>query len=182
MCRRRTQATFRSRVIDVVTMGRTAHLSPFAQPSSSDRAQARAALERVGIADSPTRSIRAISGGERQLVLVARALAQGAPLIVMDEPTASLDFGNQVRVLAEIERLKASGVGVLLSTHDPDQALQLADRVALLHEGRLLADESPELAITADRLRQLYGVDIAIREVADSTGGKRRVCVPARGE
>ena len=169
-------------VIDVVTMGRTAHLSPFAQPSSSDRAQAHAALERVGVADLADAIYTRISGGERQLVLVARALAQGTPLIVMDEPTASLDFGNQVRVLAEIERLKASGIGVLLSTHDPDQALQLADRVALLHEGRLLADESPELAITADRLRRLYGVDIAIQEVSDSTGGKRRVCVPARGE
>jgi len=166
-------------VIDVVTMGRTAHLSLFEGPSTDDRARARAALERVSIARLADAIYTRISGGERQLVLLARALAQGAPLIVMDEPTASLDFGNQVRVLAEIEQLRASGVGVLLSTHDPDQALRLADRVALLHDGRLLADAPPELAVTPERLRLVYGVEVAIRDVADAIGSTRRVCVPA---
>jgi iron complex transport system ATP-binding protein len=166
-------------VIDVVTMGRTAHLGPFAGPSARDRELAWAALERVGVARLAEATYTRISGGERQLVLIARALAQGAPLVVMDEPTASLDFGNQVRVLAEIERLKAAGVGILLSTHDPDHALLLADRVAMLHGGKLLADEPAQQAITPDRLRTVYGVDVAIREVVDPEGRRRRVCVPA---
>ena len=169
-------------VIEVVTMGRTAHLSPFERPGKRDVEHAHAALERVGIRDLAESIYTQISGGERQLVLVARALAQAAPLIVMDEPTASLDFGNQVRVLSEIERLKASGVGVLLSTHDPDHALQLADRVALLHDGRLLADEPPLQAVTPERLRHVYGVDVAIAVVVGADGIPRRVCVPARSE
>jgi iron complex transport system ATP-binding protein len=166
-------------VMDVVTMGRTAHLGPFAAPSLHDRSLAREALERVGVARLADASYTRISGGERQLVLIARALAQGSPLVVMDEPTASLDFGNQVRVLAEIERLKASGAGILLSTHDPDQALLLADRVAMLHDGELIADAPPETAITTERLRAVYGIDVAIRETFDPQGRRRRVCVPA---
>jgi len=166
-------------VLDVVTMGRTAHLSPFAGPSRFDRSVALAALERVGIAHLADAIYTRISGGERQLALIARALAQGAPLLVMDEPTASLDFGNQVRVLAEIEVLKSAGAGILLSTHDPDQALQLADRVALLHDGTLLADGPPEDVLTPERLRTLYGVAVAIRELNDPDGRRRRVCVPS---
>jgi iron complex transport system ATP-binding protein len=165
--------------IDVVTMGRTAHLSPFAGPSADDRARAHEALQRVNLARLAEQPYTQLSGGERQLVLIARALAQEAPLIVMDEPTASLDFGNQALVLREIGRLKAAGAGILLATHDPDQALLLADRVALLHEGRLVADAAPETAITPDNLRALYGVEVEVRQLSMARGRSRSVCVLA---
>jgi iron complex transport system ATP-binding protein len=122
-----------------------------------------------------------VSGGERQLALIARALAQDAPLVVMDEPTASLDFGNQARVLDEVRALAASGIGVIMATHDPDQAFLCADRVALLHAGRLVADAPPHEAITPATLRTVYGVDADVIDVTLATGESRRVCVP-RGQ
>jgi iron complex transport system ATP-binding protein len=121
-----------------------------------------------------------ISGGERQLTLIARALAQAAPLLVMDEPTASLDFGNQVRVLAQIASLARSGIGVLLSTHDPDQAFQCADRVALLRGGELVAEGRPNDVLTPESLRALYGVEVRVVDAALPDGTRRRVCLPAQ--
>ena len=126
-------AHFPFSVIDMVVMGRTVHLGPFASPSETDRRKAAAALATLGIANLAEAEYTRISGGQRQLALIARSLAQKAPAIVMDEPTASLDFGNQVLVLAEIRRLAASGLAIVLSTHDPDHAFSVASRVALLH-------------------------------------------------
>jgi iron complex transport system ATP-binding protein len=116
-------AHFPFRVLDMVVMGRTAHLGLFAAPGEQDRRKALAALAALGIADLAENEYTRISGGQRQLALVARALAQDAPAIVMDEPTASLDFGNQVLVLSEVKRLAAKGLAVLLSTH-PRSRLQ----------------------------------------------------------
>jgi iron complex transport system ATP-binding protein len=96
---------------------------------------------------------------------------------VMDEPTANLDFGNQVRVLERIRVLAEEGIGVLLSTHDPDHAFLCADRVAMLHNGGLLACGAPETVMTSAQLQQLYGVDIVVTEVALGQG-TRRVCLP----
>jgi len=161
-------------VREVVLMGRTAHLARFASPARADHEAADAALARLGIAHLADAPYTQISGGERQLTLLARALAQAAPLIVMDEPTASLDFGNQARVLERIAELAAAGIGVLLSTHDPDQAFLLGDRVALLHGGRLAAIGAPQEVLTPDALRMLYGVDVTLARVAED----RTVCVP----
>ncbi|MFO1363937.1 MAG: iron chelate uptake ABC transporter family permease subunit [Burkholderiales bacterium] len=119
-----------------------------------------------------------ISGGERQLALIARALAQEGRIVVMDEPTASLDFGNQVRVLEQVRAWRPGASASSLSTHDPDQAFLCADRVALFHRGTLLCADAPERAVTADHLRLVYGVEVRIETVADGAGGVRRVCVP----
>lgn len=167
-------------VRDVVLMGRTAHLSAFASPSKHDVDVADECLARLGLGPLAGHVYTRISGGERQLALIARALAQQAPLVVMDEPTASLDFGNQVRVLDEVRALAASGIGVMMATHDPDQAFLCADRVALLAGGRLVADAPPRDAITPATLREVYGVDAAVVDVPLPGGGSRRVCVPAR--
>ncbi|HTQ74051.1 MAG TPA: ABC transporter ATP-binding protein [Burkholderiales bacterium] len=165
-------------VEDVVLMGRTAHLSPFAVPSRADRESAREAIRRVGLLHLADAVYTRISGGERQLALVARALAQATPLLVMDEPTASLDFGNQVRVLETIARLAAEGIGVLLSTHDPDQVFLCADRVAMVHRGRVSDLGAPESGLDAGVLRDLYGVDVQVSTM--EVGGRtRRVCIPA---
>jgi iron complex transport system ATP-binding protein len=119
-----------------------------------------------------------ISGGERQLALIARALAQEARVAVMDEPTANLDFGNQVRVLQHIQALAQSGIGVLLSTHDPDHAFICANRVAMLHEGKLVRMGAPEEAITAASLRELYGVSVEVTRVETESGVRRTACIP----
>ncbi|MCL4182167.1 MAG: ABC transporter ATP-binding protein [Burkholderiaceae bacterium] len=147
-------------VEDVVLMGRAARLGPFSMPSRADRAIALDALQRLGVAHLRLRAYTEISGGERQLVLIARALAQQAPLVVMDEPTASLDFGNQSRVLREIATLRDRGMAVFLSTHQPEHALRIADRVALMKAGCLLAQGPARSVMSAEALAALYGLDI----------------------
>jgi iron complex transport system ATP-binding protein len=167
-------APFPFAVIDLVLMGRVAHRGLFASPSEEDRRLARAALDELGIAHLAERDVTRLSGGQRQLVLIARAIAQAAPLIVMDEPTASLDFGNQVRVLQEIRKLTAGGTGIVLATHDPDHALAIADRVVLMTDGTILAAGSPAETLSAARLAEVYGVDVAIERLP----GGQSVCVP----
>jgi iron complex transport system ATP-binding protein len=169
-------------VREVVLMGRTAHLGVFSSPSRRDREIAQAAIDRMRLGGLADAIYTRISGGERQLVLIARALVQDARIIVMDEPTANLDFGNQVRVIEHIRSLAGTGMGVLLSTHDPDQAFVCADRVAMLHEGRLARSGTPAEVITAESLKQLYGVDVVITRVALPGGTTRPVCIPALAE
>jgi len=171
-------AFFPFTVRDVVLMGRTAHLGVFSSPSRRDREIAQAAIDRMRLGSLADAIYTRISGGERQLVLIARALAQDARIIVMDEPTANLDFGNQVRVIEHVRSLAESGIGVLLSTHDPDQAFLCADRVAMLHGGRLARLGTPEEAITATSLREIYGVEVAVTRVSIDAGTTRRVCLP----
>ena len=151
-------------VREVVLMGRTAHLGMFDAPGPKDFAAAEAAMAELRIAHLADKAFTQISGGERQLALIARALAQESPLLVMDEPTASLDFGNQTLMLGEILRLKASGRSVLFCTHDPDHALQCADRALLLHRGNVLALGTPREVVTAANLKILYGVDVQLFE------------------
>lgn len=153
-------------VRDVVLMGRTAHLGLFASPGAKDFAVADAALEELRITHLAGKTFTKISGGERQLALIARALAQESPLLIMDEPTASLDFGNQTLILNEILRLKASGRSVLFCSHDPGHALQCADRALLLHRGNVLAMGSPREVITPASLKALYGVNVELIESA----------------
>ncbi|HJZ29953.1 MAG TPA: ABC transporter ATP-binding protein [Hyphomicrobiaceae bacterium] len=167
-------AHFPFRVVDMVVMGRTAHVGLFAAPSEQDRQRAVAALAKLGIAELADTEYTRISGGQRQLALIARALAQDAPAIVMDEPTASLDFGNQVVVLSEVKRLAAQGLAVLLSTHDPDHAFSISDRVALLDRGRLVKQGRPQEVLTPERLRQVYGVPVAVERLSQG----QTVCAP----
>lgn len=159
---------------DLVLMGRTAHRGVFAAPTREDRKIAQDSLAELGIAELASREVTTLSGGQRQLVVVARAIAQAAPLIVMDEPTASLDFGNQVAVLGEIRKLAARGAGVILSTHDPDQAFAVASRVALMQDGVIVAQGTPDQVLTSSRLKAVYGVDVTVERLA----GGQTVCVP----
>lgn len=149
---------FAFEALDMVLMGRAARLSLLARPSRADRAMALACMERLQIAHLAARRYTELSGGERQLVLIARALAQEPALLVMDEPTASLDFGNQIRVLEQIAGLSAQGMAVLLSTHQPEHALRVATRIALLGRGRLLDVGEPRAVATPSALAGLYGV------------------------
>jgi len=149
-------STFAFTVETVVLMGRTAHGSLFSRPSGQDRAVAQAALERFGIAALANRPYTMISGGERQLVLLARAVAQEPQFIVLDEPTASLDFGNQGKVMREIRALAKSGHGVLFTTHDPNHALRAADRAYLLREGARIADGPVATVLNQEQLEALY--------------------------
>ena len=162
--------TFAFTVETVVLMGRSAHGTLFSRPSAHDREVAQGALERFGIAKLSMRPYTEISGGERQLVLLARALAQEPQFIVLDEPTASLDFGNQGKVMREIKALAASGHGVLFTTHDPNHALRAADRAFLLRDGTALAEGKVTEVLNRARLEELYRAPV--EQLADpDTGG-----------
>lgn len=150
---------FAWRVRELVAMGRAAHLGLLAAPGRADEAIADACLRELDLQGLADRTVTTLSGGERQLVLIARALAQQAQLLVMDEPTASLDFGNQLRILDTVRGLAARGISVLLSTHQPQHALQVADRIALMAEGSLQALGPAKEIATPHRLGALYGVD-----------------------
>ena len=166
-------------VREVVLMGRTAHLGLFAAPGASDIDAAESALAELRIGHLADKAFTDISGGERQLALIARALAQASPLLIMDEPTASLDFGNQMLILNEILRLKASGRSVIFCSHDPDHALRTcihpADQVLLLHHGNALACGRAQDVVTPENLGTLYGVGV---EMFESRSGGQRFCRP----
>ncbi len=168
--------SFAFTVLDVVLMGRASRVAAFAAPGPADRAAARAALEAIGVAHLARRRFTEVSGGERQMTLIARALAQDPALIVMDEPTASLDFGNQARVIERIRRLADRGIAVVLSTHDPGHAFACASRVALMRRGAIVALGPPAAVLTAEALRDLYGVEVSVAWLA---AAGRHVCVPS---
>ena len=168
-------AYFAYTVREFVLMGRTAHLGVFSAPGRRDRDVADRSLESLGIAHLADKPVTEISGGERQLALVARALAQEPKLLVLDEPTASLDFGNQVRVLERISALAASGIAILFSSHDPDHAFLCARRVLLLAEGRVLEAGAPREVIRPDTLERMYRVSV---QVVALPGGAH-TCLPA---
>ena len=159
-------------VEELVLMGRVGHIGRFAQPSARDHQIAHQALETLGIAHLAGRSCMDVSGGERQLALVARALAQEAQVLILDEPTASLDFGNQLRVLEQIAVLSARGIAVLMSTHQPEHALRVADRIAFLKAGRIVSQGWREI-IDAPALADLYGADAHLIAAGLSAFGVR---------
>ncbi len=169
---------FAYRARDIVAMGRAARMPLLAAPARHDRDVAERALQQLGIAHLSARPVTELSGGERQLVLIARALAQEADGLLMDEPTSSLDFGNQVLVLRQTRALASEeGLAVVMTTHQPDHALAIADRVALIHRAAMVGPGLPDELITADRLTEIYGVGALVGDLhlADA---RRRVCVP----
>ncbi len=171
-------APFPYTVREVVTMGRLPARGLFRAPGNADCAVVERVLEHMGIAHLAYRAYTEVSGGERQLTLIARALAQEAPLLVMDEPLAGLDYGHQVRLLARLESLAAEGYGVLMTTHDPDQPLSGCHRVALLKDGRIAVDGPPGEVLTPDAILMLYGVSV---DLLCDAGGRAIAFRPAEG-
>ncbi len=161
-------------VRDVVLMARTAHLGLFGSPSRRDAAIAEEAMETLGVSHLARARYTEISGGERQLVLIARAVAQQSKILIMDEPTSNLDFGNQVRVLRRVQELAGRKLGLLITTHFPDHAFLCASHVAVLKAGTLLAMGRPADVLTQHCLESVYGVSLRIVEVDAGL----RVCVP----
>ena len=152
--------TFAFTVATLVLMGRTAHGDLFSRPSRADHAVTMSALQRLGIAHLAERPYTMISGGERQLALLARALAQQPRFIVLDEPMANLDFGNQGTVMREVRGLANAGLGVLFTTHDPNHAVRTADRAYLLRAGARVAEGAVQTVLTRERLETLYGAKV----------------------
>lgn len=147
-------------VFHIVAQGRLPDTGLMRAPSRTDTDYVEQALAELGIAHLAARSYTELSGGERQLVLIARALVQRAQVIVMDEPTTGLDYGHQLRLLALLERLAERGLSILSSTHRPEQALASANRVWVVHQGRLIADGKPREVIDRHLMQRLYQIDV----------------------
>lgn len=164
-------------VEDIVLMGRMPYHSFFTShaASATDLEIAENAMARLGILYLRKRAYTEVSGGERQLTLIARAIAQGAEVFVMDEPVNGLDYGNQMRLLSDIKKLSQEGLTFIMTTHFPDHALMTADRSILLKNGSILADGAPDDVITRDSISELYRIDVNI--ISPPSGGK--MCMPA---
>lgn len=155
---------FQYSVMDMVLMGTAPQIGALGAPKAQQREQAEFALGLLGIKELAQRSFMRLSGGEQQLVLIARALAQQAQILLMDEPTANLDFGNQHLVLSTAQRLKKEGYAVLLSTHNPQQALLYSDRLIALKNGTIIADGAPMEALDSELIERLYGIKADVKE------------------
>lgn len=166
-------STFPFTVLDVVLMGRSPHLDMFESPSDKDYEIALKALESLNISYMKDKPYTEISGGEQQLVFIARVLAQEPNILILDEPTSHLDFGNQIRTLNIIQKLSSEGLAVIMSSHFPDHAFISATKVALMNEKRFLALGKPEDVITPENMKRIYGIDVKILDV-----GGRMACVP----
>ncbi len=165
-------------VIDVVLMGRTAHINNYAVPADLDFEIAREAMEMVNILHLENKNYTEISGGERQLVLIARALAQKPQILVMDEPTSSLDYGNQIRLLSHVKRLANQGLSIIMSTHSPDHAVYCDSKVIMLKDGHVLCSGPAAEVITEENLKAIYDIEVEIANTLIKNGEEKRICIP----
>ena len=149
--------------------------SVFRSPGKADRELCHWAMEKVGITRLADRCFHRLSGGEQQLVLIARALVQKAPILMLDEPTANLDFGNQLLVLEQARSLAQEGYTVIQTTHHPEQSYMFSDRILAIQNGRVLVEGAPKTVLTEENIRSLYGVDV---DVVSLYHDSARICIP----
>ncbi|RPI71731.1 MAG: ABC transporter ATP-binding protein, partial [Desulfobacteraceae bacterium] len=164
-------------VRDIVIMGRAPHLGILASPSQKDAAIARKAMETVGVWHLAERPCNSISGGEWQLTLIARALAQEPQILLLDEPTSHLDLGNQMKILQVVKDLAEGGMTILMASHFPDHAFLVANQVAILNHGRIVQHGPPDRIITEANMKATYDVDVRVLYVAE--GVERKACFPS---
>lgn len=171
-----SHSIFNYSVFDIILMGRTSGLSTFRSPGREDKALCQWAMEKVGITRLSDRCFHRLSGGEQQLVLIARALVQKAPVLMLDEPTANLDFGNQLLVLEQARNLAREGYTVIQTTHHPEQSYLFSDRILAIQAGRVLTEGKPKDVLTEETIHALYGVDVDIVSLYED---QARICIPA---
>lgn len=172
-----TYPVFNYEVLDVVLMGLTSSLSLLASPKQEHINIAREALKSLGISHLEHAGYGEISGGERQLALIARALVQKSKILIMDEPTANLDYGNQFRVMQRVSNLAREGYTIILSTHNPDHAFLYANRVVMMQGGKIIADGTPEDVLDSELIKNVYGVEVSI-ETFENTKRTHKLCIP----
>ncbi|MBN2468164.1 MAG: ABC transporter ATP-binding protein [Deltaproteobacteria bacterium] len=178
------ERTFPYTVREIVTMGRAAHLGLFESPSDKDRLLAEGALERIGIRHLGDRPYTQISSGETQLVMIARAIVQQAPVIILDEPTAHLDFRYEMVIMEIITGLvKINGLTVIMATHFPNHSFYFQNKgirtaTALLHQGKFMAMGPPESVLDEDSLKKLYGVNVRVISLNNDGSGTMQHIVP----
>lgn len=171
---------FPFQVIDVVVMGSIVRADLFTGPSKEAFNEADELLESLGVSYLRDRDYTKISGGERQMVLIARALMQRPSFLMMDEPTSSLDFGNQMRVLAQVCSLARRGVGVVMTSHFPDHAYLCCDKAAVMSRTKRFRVDNVEKIVTQETLEEAYGIPVKVAsiDVPEHPDGQVTTCVP----
>ncbi len=159
----------------MVLMGTAVQVSAISSPGKKQIQLVEEALERLEISHLKNRGYSQISGGERQLVLMARALVQESKILILDEPTANLDFGNQIRVLTQVKSLACDGYTVIQSTHNPDQTFLFSDKVMAMQDGKVIGWGRPKDIYTEKLIQDLYKIDSEIQSLYHD---KVRVCIP----
>jgi iron complex transport system ATP-binding protein len=152
-------------VLEYVLLGRAPYLSPLQMPGEADRQEALAALRTAGLSGLEHRPLPTLSGGERQLATLARALAQQPQILLLDEPTAHLDLGNQGRLLSILRDLAAQGTTLVLTTHDPSLAALVAGFAVLIRSGQILDAGPAETTLTAEKLSATYTAPVQVFQV-----------------
>lgn len=163
-------------VRDVVVMGRTPHLSIFSVPGDADYSQADEILKKIGIEYLKEKIYTEISGGERQLVIIARALIQNPKILIMDEPTASLDYGNQIKIINTIKAFAKEKISVIMTTHHPEQAFECADLVVAMTENKVISTGLPAEVLTEELIEEIYGVKVTIQKI-NVEGKEKIICL-----
>lgn len=166
---------FNYSVFDIVMMGLTSTMPSYASPGKREKEQVMSTLEKLGITKLAGRCFHRLSGGERQLVLLTRAIVQNAPVLVLDEPTSSLDFGNRIRVMQQAKALTREGYTIIQTTHEPELSYLYSDRVLALKEGKVYMDGTPQEVMTDKNMKELYGVDVQMISLLQD---QARVCLP----
>jgi len=170
-------------VLDVVLMGRGPHLGMFGSPSARDRKIALKSLGTMGIRELKNKRYTEISGGQRQLVLIARTLTQEPEIILLDEPSSFLDFKNQALVLEMIKKLTNQGITIIMTSHFPNHALICADRVALMSKGTILGIGTTQEIMTETNLEKTYDIGVRILSAKDKINGEIiNFCMPCLKE
>lgn len=168
--------TFPFSVLDVVLMGRAPYLNIMESPKEKDLKIAERSLKNLGISDMGDKEYTNLSSGERQLVFLARVLAQEPDVLLLDEPTSHLDFGNQIRLLEIVEQLSNQGLSIIMSSHYPDHAFLSSNKVAILKQGSFIDFGTPDAVVTEKNLNRAYNIDVKLIELEDN----RKVCVPMK--
>ncbi len=170
------QPAFPFSVLDAVLIGRAPHLGLLESPKAEDVKIAEESLETIGIYHLRDKAYTQLSGGERQLVIFARVLAQQPALLLLDEPTSHLDFGNQIRLLKIVGNLAATGLPIIMTSHFPDHAFLVSSKVALMKQGEFIDIGTPDGVITDSNLEKVYNIKVKVINV--DSGVNRKVCVP----
>ncbi|MCL1805101.1 MAG: ABC transporter ATP-binding protein [Clostridiales bacterium] len=168
--------------LDVVIMGRAGRISPFGAPKREDRDAAFAALDKLKISRLANAKYTSLSGGQRQMVLIARAICQSASIFMMDEPGASLDYANQQLLMNVTASLAEQGYCVVMSTHSPEHPLAIGHKALLMRGGEAVAFGRPTEVITPEILQEVYGIEIDVVTAEDRYGAKRTICLPVSAE
>ncbi|MCI8505969.1 MAG: ABC transporter ATP-binding protein [Lachnospiraceae bacterium] len=167
-------------VLELVVMGRASHFSAVGAPRKKDRELAMEALEKLGAAHLADKPYSSLSGGQRQLALIARAICQSAKILIMDEPAANLDYANRQLLMDVALELAGKDYCIVMSTHSPENPFSVGHKVLMMKEGRLAAFGVPEEVITPKSLEDIYGIPMDVVSVKDRCGTKRTICLPVK--